>query len=687
VLSNSILQVPATTISLSGIGLTGDGKFVKFLGYNDLGQFEFSDSTFFGSQSVAQLGILLLQVSSGVTTFLTNSSGVITSPSVAAYDNFESTVIGVSTSVNIIPSASTLSVDNTAGTIKGISVNWGGANNDELQVSAHTPLSFFQVSPVDLTNANVLTATTIVDTTQYYNGSILVTLGVSSASIQRFIMTINGHFYLQYGEHEFSNLTDAVNSIDIATFTNILPNNSYVEICRVAVTKGASDLANTSQAVFRSIKTSTGGGPGNAPVWGSINGNINDQFDLATILATKYQGTGTTNTLPKIGIPGQLVNSNILDTGSLVNIASNLFVNGTIAVNTGLSTQFLKADGSIDSTTYVQGSGSIGNITKWSSLNGISDSNLFDSGTAISATTDMYINQIRVGRGQGNDDTNTIVGKATLSSNVSGGFNSALGRATLASNISGGSNVAIGYAVLNSANASENTGVGGSCLFSNIIGDKNTAIGSQALNPLTGGTGNIGIGYAAGFFRDGGNGNKNSSHSIFIGYNSRSFSAAQTNEIVIGDIGVGMGSNTTVIGNSSTTNARIFGALTADTISKVSGTASQFLMADGTVTEYKEYTAVINTAGTVITPAVLYNTIGSIVWSNIGTGRWQGVLSGAFLLNKCTFLANNGNGSALGIVNVFRIDDNTIRLQTYDLTGTPANDIINQGSLTIRVFP
>lgn len=54
---------------------------------------------------------------------------------------------------------------------------------------------------------------------------------------------------------------------------------------------------------------------------------------------------------------------------------------GSFVKDGGTSSQFLKADGSIDSSTYVSGSGTVGYIPKFSAASGITNSVLQDSGT------------------------------------------------------------------------------------------------------------------------------------------------------------------------------------------------------------------------------------------------------------------------------------------------------------------
>jgi hypothetical protein len=111
--------------------------------------------------------------------------------------------------------------------------------------------------------------------------------------------------------------------------------------------------------------------------------------------------------------------------------------------------------------------------------------------------------------------------------------NTAYGQNTLTALSANGYNTAIGYIALQS-----NTGA------------INTAVGAYALNQNSSGTQNVALGgYAGSSITSGGN-------NVVIGYNAQLGSGGQSNEIVIGYNAVGLGSNTTVIGNSSTTFGR-----------------------------------------------------------------------------------------------------------------------------------
>lgn len=86
----------------------------------------------------------------------------------------------------------------------------------------------------------------------------------------------------------------------------------------------------------------------------------------------------------------------------------------------------------------------------------------------------------------------------------------------------------------------------------------NTRVGGSALMFNVAGTNNVAIGLNAGAFSTSSNLTDPNS-SIFIGRTTRSLNSSTTNEIVIADQGQGLGSNTSVFGNSSTLYSRMWG--------------------------------------------------------------------------------------------------------------------------------
>lgn len=143
-----------------------------------------------------------------------------------------------------------------------------------------------------------------------------------------------------------------------------------------------------------------------------------------------------------------------------------------------------------------------------------------------------------IGLNSGNITTgggNTAFGQSTLSVNTSGINNTAMGFAALFQNTTGGGNVAVGL----------------QSLYVNTTGSSNTSIGIQSFNSLTSGNANLALGNSSGQKISDGNTLTSSTNSIFIGRDTRANANSQTNQIVIGDTAIGLGSNTVVLGNDS----------------------------------------------------------------------------------------------------------------------------------------
>jgi hypothetical protein len=181
-------------------------------------------------------------------------------------------------------------------------------------------------------------------------------------------------------------------------------------------------------------------------------------------------------------------------------------------------------------------------------------------------TADSSVNNVAIGRGGGAVISNTRLGNGALSANTSGSTNTALGGDALGINTTGNSSTAVGYFALASNNANLNTAIGRNALSSNTTGGSNTAIGGNVMSSNITGSGNTAIGNNAGrYIADGTTGLTVSTNSIFLGASSRANADNETNQIVIGTSTTGLGSNTTVIGNPSTTFGRWFGNLLVGT--------------------------------------------------------------------------------------------------------------------------
>ncbi|AZI24252.1 collagen-like protein [Pedobacter sp. G11] len=202
------------------------------------------------------------------------------------------------------------------------------------------------------------------------------------------------------------------------------------------------------------------------------------------------------------------------------------------------------------------------NANAWS-LKGNSG-NVDQSSNFLGNTDDIAINFLINGQKSGrlgtSSDTNISYGYKTLTTNITGFFNSAFGKEALSVNISGYENSAFGHLVMQrSFSGIHNSGFGSQALSSNTVGSNNTAIGTHGLMANSTGIANTAVGSLALEANNGNSntalgfsaGNKNNgSGNIFLGNNAGS---------VLTNV-----SNTLVVANSSTIYPLLSGSLSTD---------------------------------------------------------------------------------------------------------------------------
>lgn len=259
-----------------------------------------------------------------------------------------------------------------------------------------------------------------------------------------------------------------------------------------------------------------------------------------------------------------------------VNPSTGALTAGSFVKSGGTSSQYLMADGSVSTGSggTVTGTGTTNYLPKFTGVSAIGNSNITDNGTVVAIITDATINGVNIGRGGGAIASNTRVGLTALNVNTSGNFNTAIGYNSLRQNTTGGSNSAFGAEALDSL----------------VSGNGNSIFGTSAGFNIASSSNNTFIGRNAGRFAGAGTTAMTSiNNSIYIGYQTRGLNAiGSTNEIVIGYDVVGLGSNTTLIGNSSTTATAIYGDLllggtTDNGTDKLQVTGSASISADSTI--------------------------------------------------------------------------------------------------------
>jgi hypothetical protein len=168
--------------------------------------------------------------------------------------------------------------------------------------------------------------------------------------------------------------------------------------------------------------------------------------------------------------------------------------------------------------------------------------------------SDLTINSITAGQGGGAQTSNTAFGNGALANNIASGFDQ----------------VAIGTNALNAQNAASyyNVAVGKGALEKSTSASANTAIGGHAGENITTGGSNVFLGALAGTYigTSSAANNTTGSNSVFIGYQTNPLTNGDVNEVVIAGYNgssqtAGLGSNTTKIGNSTTTLTQLMGAV------------------------------------------------------------------------------------------------------------------------------
>ena len=330
-----------------------------------------------------------------------------------------------------------------------------------------------------------------------------------------------------------------------------------------------------------------------------------------------------------------------------VDLLQNLNVDGNTTSNSfikqnGLSTEFLKADGSVDNATYLTATGTAANVsgvvaianggtaatTAAEALTNLGaapiDSPTFTgvplaptatagiSTTQIATTafvtnavsaasgafvdltsgqtiagaktfsSDIVVNGLTIGKGTGQNGDNTAIGARALnSSNANGTRNTAVGASALLNYIgtSFDNNTGVGYSNMAGLTTGDgNTSVGAETMLSVATGSNNTGIGNQSLIS-TSGNNNVGVGTRSG------DGLTTGSNNTFLGTQAKTTSAGATvsNATAIGYAAEVGTDNTIQLGNATVTNVNTSGSYTGSGFKTPTGTPTQYLMADGSV--------------------------------------------------------------------------------------------------------
>ena len=227
------------------------------------------------------------------------------------------------------------------------------------------------------------------------------------------VALINGHLVSDSGVN-LSAKADLVNGLvpssqlpsfvdDVLEYANLAAFPVSGETSKIYVALDTNRIYRWSGSAYIEISPTVG------TTWGGISGTLSNQTDLQTALNNKQNtlnGTGylkmSGTTLTYVGlIPNaDLVNSSVTIQGVSVGLGSSMnVINGTgfvrasgttISYLSGTSSQFVKADGSLDSTTYTSNTGTVTSVTVATGSTG-TDINVSGSSVTTSGTITLNI--------------------------------------------------------------------------------------------------------------------------------------------------------------------------------------------------------------------------------------------------------------------------------------------------------
>ena len=147
------------------------------------------------------------------------------------------------------PNGANLSFNTSAGYLYGLGINFANdtLSPDAIYVTGTDPATFQYRTQTGGTASDV----TLIDPTKYDVGGIITSLSGTKATNQRIFLVQNGKFRVQYGQTQYSNLSQAIAGIATETFTtfsNFRDNGILIGVLSVLST--ATNLTDTSKAQF-----------------------------------------------------------------------------------------------------------------------------------------------------------------------------------------------------------------------------------------------------------------------------------------------------------------------------------------------------------------------------------------------------------------------------------------------------
>jgi hypothetical protein len=344
----------------------------------------------------------------------------------------------------------------------------------------------------------------------------------------------------------------AIGTSVLGSLTTGLNHTAVGQNAAFAVQTGSNTTAVGTFALLRNL-ASDNTAVGSAALQNNTLGILNVAVGRGSLqFATTQAATVTISNAGSGGTPGTYLGVQLT------------YVSGPTAVNYPTADIVVGAGGTVTSVTIVNGgnaftatsgtvmtaaTGSIGNTTGFTCT--LATAATASSNTAVGHNAGLAVTTaIRT----------TFVGSQAGDAVSTGNDNVAIGSSAATALTISGDVVAVGSSALATAstNGSGTVAVGSAALAVATTTPSATAVGSLSLLNATTATNMVAVGHQAGRYVGTGTTNcTNATNSIFIGQDARPSGDSQANQIVIGTQGRGNGSNTTTIGNTSTTGTFI----------------------------------------------------------------------------------------------------------------------------------
>ncbi|MFM1933137.1 MAG: hypothetical protein RL360_17 [Bacteroidota bacterium] len=355
----------------------------------------------------------------------------------------------------------------------------------------------------------------------------------------------------------------------------------------VAIGPNAAQSGQGSRAVAIGFAAGQNGQGANSVAIGSFAGNV----QVANSIAINATGMSTPLNPTNSGFyvdpirNASAANSLFYDaTTKEITYGTPTYVDLTTAQTIGGAKTFT-SDVNITGLTFGKGAGSNNGVNTAIGASALASNTTgaYNSGFGFQAlfnnTTGNYNHALgfQVLAANTTGDRNTAIGQASLPSNTSGSDNVAIGTSAMYRNTTANDNIAIGTQALgNSLTGSNNVAVGSQTVFANSTGANNTGVGYQSLQNNSTGNNNTALGYRSLYA------NSTGTYNTTIGYEADVVANNLTNATAIGNGAIVSSSNTIQLGNTSVTNVKTSGTLTAGAVTypNTNGTAGQVLTAN-----------------------------------------------------------------------------------------------------------